>query len=238
MIHVRPKHLLVLAAGALALAGPACTSKTPEKLGEDISVETTHMLTPEEKGLISRAAAKTLRHVAAARGDLHDHHIDKARQELDDARMMIQVIRDESPSVTVKDRIWVARKHLEYEDSGKVLPDLVPIYSELEQIKDFLPTDAAREHLDKAKEHMKNGNSELASSELESASNAIVYGEIDLPVNTTLEHIQDAQSALAQKDTKKADEDLRQIEDVISVVLIQPEGSAATQPAANQGAAS
>jgi hypothetical protein len=52
----------------------------------------------------------------------------------------------------VKDRIWVAKKHLEYEDTEKVLPDLVPIYTGLDELVSYVATAKAKGRLDQAKQ--------------------------------------------------------------------------------------
>ncbi|GBE03304.1 MAG TPA: hypothetical protein ENH31_04770 [Nitrospirae bacterium] len=51
---------------------------------------------------------------------------------LKQARELIGIIKEARPVTKVKDHIWVAKKHLSYEDTEEVMPDLIPIYSSLD----------------------------------------------------------------------------------------------------------
>ena len=85
----------------------------------------------------------------------------------------------------VKDRIWVAKKHMEYEDTQEVLPNLIPIYASLNDLVDVMPVEAATTYLDEAKEHHKWGDKEKAREALEATDAALQYAEVDLPPSTT-----------------------------------------------------
>ena len=50
--------------------------------------------------------------------------------------------------------IWVAGKHLDYESTEEVKPDLIPIYAALDEIEDIVPVKQARKRLDEAQDNL------------------------------------------------------------------------------------
>jgi hypothetical protein len=129
------------------------------------------------------------------------------------------------PTTKVKDRIWVAKKHMEYEDTQEVLPDLIPIYTSLDELIDVMPTDTAKQHLDEAQDQLKSGDKEKAKQALEATSGALQYTEVDLPVGTTRQLVAQARADLKQEKPADADEALKAAEDSVvylSVALQQP----------------
>jgi len=58
------------------------------------------------------------------------------------------------------------KKHLDYENTEKVLPDLIPIYDDLAEIKGIVPVAQAKRYVDNAKKALKRGNKESAKKAL------------------------------------------------------------------------
>lgn len=66
------------------------------------------------------------------KGDSPD--VDKAKSELEQAEKLLDIIQAALPATKVKDRICVAKKHLDHADTQEVLPGLVPIYAGLDDL--------------------------------------------------------------------------------------------------------
>lgn len=186
---------LVLAGVAPAmLVSPVSASNIQEK----ITVTQGKSISPHEEEIISSAGTKVLRHIAQARADIHNNKAKEASGQLAKAQKLLDIIQESLPTTKVKDRIWVAKKHLEYEDTQSVLPDLVPISSSLDELIDVMPVKVARQHLEQAKTHLKSGNKQKAKEALEATDAALEYTEIDLPLSTTRNLVDQAVTDLAK----------------------------------------
>jgi len=209
-------------AGSIIAASPSLAAGTDREpfIHQELKIKPKRKLTQREAEVISSAATKALVHIADARGDIKIKDSDKAKRNLEQSEKLLEIIQAAMPTATVKDRIWIAGKHLEYKDTREVLPDLVPVYRELDFLEDFVPTEKTKEHIDKAKEHMQKGNKKAAIEQLKAADVAVVYGEVDLPLQETESRVKAALSALEKGDLAKADEALQAAEDSIDVVAV------------------
>jgi hypothetical protein len=208
---------LVVAMLMPVLAFGTSTIAVADTVQEKITTSPVRTVTPREEQILSSAAVKVLRHIAEARGDIHSKQLTKAETELGKADTLLEIITSAAPTMEVKDRIWVANKHLEYEDTKDVLPELVPIYDSLDEIIDYVPAKAARKQLDKARKNLERGNKKASSEELKAAEAALVVTEADLPLKTVRTDVSAARAFLAKKQLDQADKVLRAAED--SVVL-------------------
>jgi hypothetical protein len=192
---------------------------------EDVTMSPGRTITPQEESAISSAGVKVLRHIAQARSDIRNKDSDGAKKELDQADKLLDIIEAALPTTIVKDRIWVAKKHLEYENTDDVLPDLVPIYTSLDELVDVIPTDMAKKHLDRARVHLKAGDKEKAGASLDATAAALEYTEVDLPLSATRRQVSQANTYLNQEKTDDADKALKAAEDSVvylSVAYEQP----------------
>ena len=99
-----------------------------------------------------------LRHIAQARGDLKNNKPDQAKEALTKAATLIDIIKASVPTWKVKAHIWVAKKHLSYEDTTTVLQDLVPIYAALDDIEALVPVEKTKAHVKQAEKKLKEGS--------------------------------------------------------------------------------
>ncbi|GBE04430.1 hypothetical protein BMS3Abin10_00046 [bacterium BMS3Abin10] len=206
------KIALIFAAGILTATFIFTSTVFSKTIEEEITATPVRTVTPGDEDIISSAALKVLRHIVQARGDIHDKKIDRAIKAVKQARWLIGIIREARPITLVKDRIWVAKKHLSYEDTEEVMPDLIPIYASLDEIEDFVPVEKSRRHIDRAKKNLKQGNREKAKEELKLADEALIYTETDLPLASTEKHVIAAQGYLAQNKPDLAEKELRAAE--------------------------
>lgn len=225
MVNTRIKPLAL--AVALCALGPAAlaTPVSAAHIQEKVTVTPAKTITRDEQAAISSAGVKVLRHIAQARGDIHHKDAEGARTELDQTGKLLDIIQAALPTTEVKDRIWVARKHLEYENTQEVLPDLVPIYASLDELIDIMPTDRAKAHLDQASAHLKSGDREKARADLDATAGALSYIEVDLPLDSTRSLVDQARAALNKENWDEADKVLKSAEDstvYLSVALDQP----------------
>jgi hypothetical protein len=191
-----------------------------ETAQEEITVTPVRDITPQEVQIISRAAAKVLRHIADARASIKENKPEQAQKFLEQCQRLITIIKDTVPIAKVKDHIWVAKKHLDYEETEQVQQDFVPIYASLDEIAYMVPVEKVREHLDKAKKSLENKDKTAAKQQLEQAEKSLEYVEVDLPLNFTQEHVQAAQNYLKAKENKKAEEALKAAEDGVEFISV------------------
>jgi hypothetical protein len=157
--------------------------------------------------------------IAEARGAIQERDASRARAELRKAENLLNSIGSTLPTAVVKDRIWVARRHLEYEETQQVLPDLVPIEQELILLGGVVPTGKARSHLQKARELLESGDKQAGRDELEAVDTAVVYEEVDLPISEAEVYVSRALSGLAIGETEKADSALQAAENSVRNIV-------------------
>ena len=194
-------------------------------INQEVTVAPGRQITPRDEAVISSAASKVLRHIAEARGQLQGEKPDTqhAQQELDQSEKLLDIIQSALPTTQVKDRIWVAKKHLEYEDSREVLPDLIPIYASLDELVDYMPTGKAKEHLDKAKQALQKGEKTKADEHLQAVDDALLYLEADLPLSATRHLVAQAKADLTKGDSQAADQALMAAENNVVFVSVSIE---------------
>ena len=224
---MKNKILIAVVAGLLA-AGPVAAKDTakpqPSGVVEDISVSPVRVVTPDEQRVLSNAAANILRQIADARGAIHDKKPEMAKENLQKVDSLIKIIKAERPMARIKDHIWVAKKHLDYENTEEVAADLIPIYSDLVDIEDFIPVEQARKDLDKAGESLKKGDKKAAKERLAAVDEAMVYTEIDLPLSETERQVALARGFLDQNKLQDADKALKAAEDGVHLLSVGVDG--------------
>ncbi len=164
---------------------------------------------PMESSTITRTAIVALRRISQARLDIYHKALPKAQRDLAEAVRLMDTIRDELSTSTVKNLIEIARTHLEYEKAEQVLHDLPPIYSSLDTISVYIPTEKARWYIDRAKGYLEKNDKRGAERELALAGNSLIVIEVELPLLKMQQYIAKAQGYLTAKNGKKADEVLR-----------------------------
>jgi len=225
MVNMRIKPIAL--AVTLCAMGPAIltTPVSAAAVQEELTITQAKTITPQEEAVISSAGVKVLRHIAQARSDIRSQDVAGVKQELDQADKLLDIIQAGLPTTKVKDRIWVAKKHLEYENTEEVLPDLIPIYTSLDELVDRMPTNVARKHLDQVKSHLKAGDKEKAKESLDATAAAVQYTEVDLPINSTRQLVAQARADLNREAMDDADNALKTAEDSVvylSIALDQP----------------
>jgi hypothetical protein len=222
-MRIKPIALAVTlcAMGPAILTAPVATAAVQEEM----TITQGKTITPREEAVISSAGVKVLRHIAQARSDIRNKDVDGVKQALDQADSLLDIIEAGLPTTKVKDRIWVAKKHLEYENTEEVLPDLIPIYTSLDELVDIMPTDVAKKHLDQVKSHLKAGDREKAEASLDATAAALQYTEVDLPLSSTRQLVAQARADMNREAMDQADNALKTAEDSVvylSVALEQP----------------
>ncbi len=183
-----------------------------EPVQEQISITNDRTLGPEAERIISRSAAKVLRQIAEARTAINSNDLKRAKTDLLEIIMQINVIRTEMPSAKVHDHITVAREHLNYDTTEEVLEDLVPIEASLVEIADLVPVQNARQQISKARAHLEKGDRKAAKQALEAADQEVIYTQISLPLSSTEHYVIQAQVALNKNQPKLADKALKEAE--------------------------
>lgn len=222
----RPSLCIIIAMGMLALEGmfPASIGAANSPVGRESGFTPSFKLHPREARIIASTGTRALVHVAEARGAIRRKDASRARDDVRKVENLVNIIRSTTPTANVKNRIWIARRHLEYEETQQVLPDLVPIDEELIRLEDFVPTGEAKSHLEKARACLESGNKQAGRDELKALGSSVVYEEVDLPISETEAHLNRALSELAIGETEKADSALRAAEDSLQSIVAAATG--------------
>lgn len=226
------QRFVITVVAVLLAAGPAMAIEPEKKpvdaqhsdINQEIIIEPARVVTPTQQEILSNAAASVLRHISDARSALYLKKPDAAKKSLQEVERLIQIIKAGRPVAKIKDHIWVAKNHLDYEQTQEVAEDLIPIYADLSDIEDFVPVVEARKKLDKANESLKKGNKKAAKEELTAVDEAVTYSEIDLPLAETERQVSLAQKALDQNKLTDADKALQAAEDGVQFFSVGFEG--------------
>ena len=173
---------------------------------------------------IANLAVSALKHIAKARGLIFEKNIGDARRELAESQKAMETIHASLPTTRIKDHIWVAKKHLSYENTADVIPDLVPISASLDEIQSFVNVDDARTHLEEAKAALKDDDKVKGAKALELAGESLSYVEIDLPLSYTERKVAQALHFLAEGKDEDADKVLQEAEDGVQAISIASYG--------------
>ncbi len=195
-----------------------------ETVQEEIGIPAGKPITFPLQEKVAVLAVNALKHIAKARGFIHDGLFAEAKRELKSAQEMMEDIRASLPTTRIKDHIWVARKHLSYDASEDVLQDLIPIYASLDEIQSFVTVDETRKQLDDAKNALENDNKERGAKALKLAEESLVYVEIDLPLSFTERKVAEALHLLAEGKETDAGLVLKDAEDGVQVISIASYG--------------
>ncbi len=103
MIRKNRAGILILTLLAAVVLGTVpALAKT---IHEEVTVNTVIIISPAEESIISSAAAKVLRHIAKARGAIHNKDLEQAGKDLKKAHKLINIIKTSLPTTKVKDHI-------------------------------------------------------------------------------------------------------------------------------------
>jgi hypothetical protein len=199
----------LLATAVVAASAAGVPTAPASVLREQVAIESPTWPGSAQDAILQATATKVLRHIAAARADVHRRDALGARKELAQARTLLEIIEAALPTTEVRDRIWIANKHLEYEDTQRVLLDLVPVETSLDELRDLAPVEAVRRHLSEARKALREGDRQRARTALADAGQAIGYTEVDLPVHGTQQSVDAASEALERGDLSRADQVLK-----------------------------
>ena len=217
-METRSRILSLTIASILAAGVVATQNVLADDLHENVKVTPGHTVSPSEQRIMARSAARVLRQIADARSAIAANDIEKARSDLQQSRNLIDILKSQQPTAKVRDHIWVARQHLDYDSTEEVTADLVPIEAGLTEIEDFVPVEKARRHTRIAREHLKKGDKAGARKELKAADAALIYTEVDLPLSGTERQVIAAQKALDNQQPTQADKALKRAEDGVQIL--------------------
>lgn len=161
---------------------------------------------------MSESASKILRHIVDARAQIHRGELKSAESELRAASTLIDYIESVVPSTQIADHIWVAEKHLDYQQPHEVTLDLIPVEISLTDIEEVYLIRQAKQHIENTRSHLSNQDVEAARKELIHLRESLTQTEVDLPLKSTKQHISEAFALLANGDAKGADGALKNAE--------------------------
>lgn len=161
-------------------------------------------ITAQEQSTLERTSIIALRHITQARYDIYRKELTSARVNLERAEKLLATIKDDLSTSVVKNFIWIARKHLEYEPTKQVLRDFPQIYSALDMISVYIPTDKAKRYIDNAKVFLEKDKKFDADKELALADKSLIVIEVELPLLRVQRFITKAHEYLDKNEPDKA----------------------------------
>ena len=170
-------------------------------------------LLPKEEPPVRRAALLALRNISRARSAIHRNKLASARRDLAEAGLLLGTVRDDLSTAPVKNFIKIAREHLEYEQAHQVVQDFPLIYSSLAMISGYLPTDKAKQHIDRAKQDLERNDKRGADRELALADDSLIILEVEFPLTVTQQKVETAQGYLGAGKPGKANKTLQTAEE-------------------------
>ncbi len=188
-------------------------------LKQEITI-TPHNVNANRASVLSSSASLVLRYIEEARQDISEKNLNQAKIELKKATRLLRIIDESRPYVMIKNHIWLAKEHLSFEDTSKVEADMIPIYSALDEIDEFVPVEKVKQHVNEAESNLNKGDIPTANEKLEEAEAALIYSEVDLPLDLTTQQTRLALSMLADNNPDKADSALVKVENALQVVSV------------------
>lgn len=179
-------------------------------------------ITPHQESVISAKAVKALRHIVDARAELMKPAAETTRsgEQLAQAKSLLTAIQAELPTTIVRDRLWIAKKHLDMDETQEVVPDLVPIYASLDDLEGHFHDQSMRAHLDNAAEAMKSGDKAAAQAHLDSLNETLLYVEADMPLDETRQLVTQAIGELQHGKPQQAAHTLRMAEQKVMFISL------------------
>ncbi len=201
---------VLLAAGPVVIRAETAPGAPTAILGASV---------PSQEGM-SAAATKVLHHIVEARAAIHSGEMKRAEQELRQALALIDRIKAVRPGTRVADHIWVAEKHLDYQEPREVALDLIPVEISLADLEEIVSSRRAQRHLQDTKAHLGRGDAEAARKELQQLRESLGQTEIDLPLISTEQHIGKAFALLTEGKAAGAEQALKEAEAGVQFVSL------------------
>lgn len=216
VLKLKPLTLALAASLLLSQVVLAATPDTTQaSLREEVTSTPGRTITPSDEALVSVSAGKVLHHIGLAREAIRKKDAERAKRELGQADVLLDIIQATLPSTIVKERIWTADNKLQYENSEEVMPERVPISASLEARVDY---DLVK--LPQTKARMKSESKEKSGVEPEAEDAALYYQEVDLPVHATRHFVAGARMALDKNRLEEADHVLMLAQDNVDDIAV------------------
>lgn len=175
--------------------------------------------TRAQAAMISTMAVHGLRYVADARSAIHEKQYKMAQDNLMQAQSLFQMARNNLSTARIRDEIQIAKKHLDYEETAMVEPDLIPIYSSVALVTDEPTRSRWTAALDRLKSFLHLGKKAAAKAQLNQLEQGVILTEVSLPLKQTEDKVATAQKQLATKNYKAADATLADAEGNLRVAV-------------------
>lgn len=200
------------------------SAETAPTLHEDVSVSPGRVITPADEAVISSSASRVLRHIAHARDALGKKDAKAAKQELDQAETLLDIIHNTVPTTLVKSKVWTADNKLKYENTEEEAASIVPIYAKLDERVEFdrvnLPVGAKSTAKNGSKTDKPADKQPTTGEESEASDAALYFEELDLPLNAVRHFVAAAQSDLTNNRLTEASHALRAALDSVDFTAV------------------
>jgi|GEM_PF-2301777 len=226
-------HVFATSALVAALVAPGVPALAATQAAATATVTVKGGWTDPQMAHLARQSGQLLvRRIRAAEGMIVSGQYRAARNELDAAEDTAGAIRSMMPFLTVADNIRNAKNKLVAEDVTHFRDDLLPIYSQLDEMSAYAPDVAqdAKNKLKQAETDAAGGNTAKAGKDMQDAEETITTSTLYMPIDYVYGRVAAARMALsrptpniatAQRALKNADDHL--VAD-ITTVEVRPIG--------------
>jgi hypothetical protein len=180
-----------------------------------------------------------VRDMNGALAHLNSNDMQLARGEVKKGLSLANALQAILPYTVVVDKLVDQRGKVDYQDQQAFQDDILPIYSDIEELEVFAPQAAAKakQHLSEANRHMKAGDKQAAKESLKAVSDDISEGTAYLPVGYVHTELRTADSALSKKspDTGAARTALQNALQSVTAFVDETDVTQRTQTTRGQG---
>lgn len=200
------------------IAVPHATWATPDQ--DNVGDTLISKASATQRKAIASAALRTLRHITQARNAIHKNDLDQGREDVQQARELLALIEATRSTARLKEHIWVARQHMDYETAQDVIDDLTLVDAELLSLGGIVPTAKAHRHLQSTQALLMKNDTRAARQELDRLEASLVFTEFDLPLAASGQQILAAQEALVRNRPAAANNNLAAAEESVQFITL------------------
>ena len=232
------RSAVMATAATMMLAGTALPVMAGSGYTETVSVYQRE-LDPQVAQIAVDTGRALVRDMNGALAHLNAKDTRLARGEVKKSLSLANALQAILPYTVVVDKLANEQGKVDYQDQQAFQDDILPIYSDIEELEVFAPQAAgkAKQHLSEANRHMKAGEKQAAKESLKAVADEISQGTVYLPVGYVRTELQTANGALSKKspDTGVARTALQNALQSVTGFVDETDVTQRTQPAKGQG---
>lgn len=176
-------------------------------------------LSPAQSRAIRAFAATALEKVVQAEVAIQKKDLSRAGQSLSEARPLLDLVLAYRPTAEVKALLHYVQAQMSIEDNKQTLPELLPLYTALDNMAPSAAVKEARARLDEAKQALEIPDRGKAEQALDAMDKLLVIDDIDLPLHAAQEDLGKAVKSLQKAQKAPESEIMFSLENNLMLLL-------------------